>query len=169
MQQSTVIQKASADTSQRVRGHHKKSLWTPHEDSMDTSRRVCRIAVKDLWIKCREFEWLASWESLRPFLWCMQDGGVINLLRTPQTTHTMLSTGICCPTHGHTYMQYWLQIYLYTSLAADGAEPRRRTSGDWNITWGRKGARAHTHTVEVLTFFGWRNTVFYNTAAPSVQ
>ena len=60
MWQSTVIREASADALQRV--------WTPHEESADTSRRVQGIAEKDLCIKCREFERLAFWESLGLFL-----------------------------------------------------------------------------------------------------
>lgn len=39
--------------------------------SVDTSRRVCGLAEKDLWIKCCEFKRLASWESLRFFISAM--------------------------------------------------------------------------------------------------
>ena len=54
--QSAVIREASADTSQTP---HEESV-TPHEDSANTSQRVCGIAEKDLQIKCRKFERLAS-------------------------------------------------------------------------------------------------------------
>ena len=33
-----------------------KSLQTLHEESADTSQRVCGIAEKDLQMKCREFK-----------------------------------------------------------------------------------------------------------------
>ena len=56
------------DTSRRVRENLTKSLRTPHERSADTSWRVRGIAEKNLWIKGREFEWLAFWESLGLFL-----------------------------------------------------------------------------------------------------
>ena len=68
VQQSAVIQEVSADTSWRVCKHFTKNARTPHEESMDISRRVCGIAKKFLQIKCCEFAWLAPWKLLGLFL-----------------------------------------------------------------------------------------------------
>ena len=93
--QSAVIREAFADTSRRVCKHLTKSSWTPHEESADTSQRARGITEKNLQMKHRKFERLASWELLGLFLSVISDLGNDGLLcdydttehRIPRTEH----------------------------------------------------------------------------------